>query len=87
MSEHEQKISLQDEELLAMDTDLSSKIHTAVLATEDMGQRERELIEIAFEFKDVFKDHDEALLFAMLPLSKETRKLVLARAREFQASK
>lgn len=86
MPHNEQKISIKEEELMAMDTDLSSKIHTAMLLSEDMGERENDVNEIAAEFKDVFKNRDDAVLFAMLPLSKKTRMSVLERAREIQST-
>lgn len=77
----EQKLSLWDEEKLAHDTDLSAKIHKAILLSEDLGTRESDIGAIADEYKDVFKDRDDAVYFAMLPLTDVSRREIVSRMR------
>jgi hypothetical protein len=78
----EQKITIQEEELLAMDADVSAKIHTAELLSEDMGNREADINAVAAAYKNVFKNKDDAVYFSMLPLTDADRAIVMRRAIE-----
>lgn len=70
------------EELAACDTSLSSRIHSADLVTDSIGERDAELDRMASRYEDVFKNKQDAVYFAMLPLSRAERDTVLVRARE-----
>jgi hypothetical protein len=78
----EQRIVL-EEEKEAFEVDLNSKIHTANLLQEDMGRRDTEIQSVAGGFANVFKNQDDAELFAMLPLSVSERIRIIERARAF----
>ena len=80
--QEEHKKTLLEEELLACDTDPSARIHTAELVSDDMADRDHELSVLADQYSDVFKNRDDAMYFAMLPLSATDRKSVLDRARD-----
>tara|TARA_R110000851_G_scaffold243362_5_gene395970 strand:- start:10700 stop:11002 length:303 start_codon:yes stop_codon:yes gene_type:complete len=80
--QEEHKQTLLAEELLACDTDISARIHTAQLVSDDIVSRDRELSLLADQYSDVFKNRDDAMYFAMLPLSEADRKSVLHRARD-----
>lgn len=70
------------EELAAFDTSLSSRIHSADLIADTIGERDAEVARIASRYEDVFKNKQDAVYFAMLPLSGADREKVLDRARE-----
>jgi hypothetical protein len=73
-----------EEEAAAFDTSLESAIHAAPLLSEDLAGRDREIDELASKYSDVFKNREDAVYFAMLPLSAKDRVDVLARARELE---
>lgn len=77
----EQKITILEEELLSMDTDRSAAIHTAEILSEDMRERDADVSAVALEYERFFKNKDDAVYFAMLPLTSETRRIVLEKMR------
>lgn len=78
----DRKQALLAEELSACDVDISARIHKAELVSDDIDTRDKELGSIADKYSDVFKNREDAMYFAMLPLSQLDRERVLNRARD-----
>lgn len=72
------------EEADACDTPLDAKIHTAQLPPSTQKELDADTQALYVKHSGVFKDYQEAEYFAMLPLSKEDRVRILARAGEFE---
>jgi len=68
------------EEQKARDLPLTHAIHTAEVPSEDIAQRDIDVGRLADKYNNVFKTREDAEYFAMLPLSRTDRELVLARA-------
>lgn len=79
-SDHKQALVREEQE--ACDTPLDARIHHVDLVEDDMGARDRELNCLADKYSDVFRNRDDAIFFAMLPLTAVDRDGVLTRARE-----
>jgi hypothetical protein len=85
--EEEEKAAILREETNAYDTPLDARIHTAKLSSEGLAERDQELTDIASGHRDDFTSYEDAIFFAMLPLSVSDRAFVLKRARVLEAAK
>jgi hypothetical protein len=75
---------LANEERVAMDTPEEAAIHTANLSRETISERAAELERLADEYRGAFSSYEDAMYFAMLPLTDTTRKSILVRARQLK---
>lgn len=73
--------TIEEEEAMGRDADISSRIHTAQLSSDDIDEREQEISEIASKYRGNFKSQEDAVYFAMLPLNSEERDVLLDRVR------
>ena len=83
-NEQEVKEALIAEEAGACDTPLDAKIHTAQLPPSTQKGIDAETQALYVNHRGVFRDYEDAEYFAMLPLSKEDRVRILARAGELE---
>lgn len=71
---------LREEEKLAYDTPLTSRIHQVKLPPQSIQELEAEINSCHIKYGNLFPSYEDAEYFSMLPLTDETRRAVLQRA-------